>query len=238
MISRSFFEIFYPDHSKDGTLAFYAWLRQYINADVIMLNLGAGPAVDNPLRSLRGEVQKVYGADIDPIILKNHQLDQAHVIQENGILPFEDNFFNIVLSDFVLEHVKNPKLFLDEVYRVLKPGGMFFFRTPNKYHYVSLIARFTPHWFHVLVANRVRYSHYDAHEPYLTYHRLNSKKDITQLANQLDFATIELRFFEANPSYFMFHEIPFLMGVGYERLVNHFALLEQLRVNIFGKLTK
>ncbi|MFZ4704088.1 MAG: hypothetical protein ACOYMG_28925, partial [Candidatus Methylumidiphilus sp.] len=74
MISRSYLEKFYPDHSKDGTLAFYTWIRQYINTDVIMLNLGAGPAVDNPLRSFRGDVQKVYGADIAPIILENHQL--------------------------------------------------------------------------------------------------------------------------------------------------------------------
>jgi SAM-dependent methyltransferase len=238
MITRSLFEKFYPDHSKNGTLAFYDWLRQYINADVIMLNLGAGPAVDNPLRSFRGDVQKVYGADIDPIIMKNHQLDEAHVIQGNGILPFEDDFFDLVLSDFVLEHVNNPKLFLGEVYRVLKPGGKFFFRTPNKYHYVSLIARFTPHWFHNLVANRVRGLNENTHEPYPTYHRLNSKKDITQLANQLGFSKIELLFVEANPSYLMFHEIPFLLGVFYERLVNRFVLLEQLRVCIFGKLTK
>jgi len=87
MISRRFFDKFYPDHSKDGTLAFYDWLRQYINADVIMLNLGAGLATDNPLRSFRGDVQKVYGADIAPIILENHQLDEAHVIQENETYP-------------------------------------------------------------------------------------------------------------------------------------------------------
>jgi SAM-dependent methyltransferase len=130
MISKCFFEKFYPDNSKDGTLAFYNWLRQYINADIIMLNLGAGPAVDNPLRSFRGDVQKVYVVDIDPIILENRQLDEAHVIQENGILPFKDNFFNIELSDFVLEHVNNPKLFLDEVHRVLKPGGVFFLGHP------------------------------------------------------------------------------------------------------------
>jgi hypothetical protein len=103
---------------------------------------------------------------------------------------------------------------------------------------VSLIARFTPDWFHDLVANQVRGLQEDTHEPYPTYHRLNSIKDITRLANQLGFSTIELRFVEANPSYLMFHQIPFLMGVAYERLVNRFVLLEQLRVCIFGKLTK
>lgn len=121
---------------------------------------------------------------------------------------------------------------------MLKPGGSFFFRTPNKHHYVSLIARATPHWFHDLVANRVRNLPDDAHEPYPTYHRLNSRSRVRAAAEAVGFRDIELRMVEAEPSYLMFHALPFLAGVAYERLVNSTERLSGLRANIFGRLTK
>ena len=140
-----------------------------------MLNLGAGPASKNPLRTFRGEVARVVGADIDPIVLSNGELDESYVV-DGARLPFEESSFDIALSDYVLEHVQFPDPFLKEVYRVLKPGGSFFFRTPNRYHYVSLVAQCTPHWLHELLANRARELPSDAHEPYPTFHRLNSKR--------------------------------------------------------------
>ena len=38
-------------------------------------------------------------------------------------LPFDSNFFDIVLHHAVLEHVSNPQKGYEEIYRVLKPGG-------------------------------------------------------------------------------------------------------------------
>lgn len=41
-------------------------------------------------------------------------------------LPFRDNVFDAILSQAVIEHVKEPQTYVDEVYRVLKPGGVFY----------------------------------------------------------------------------------------------------------------
>jgi len=46
-------------------------------------------------------------------------------------LPFSDNQFDKVLSSHLIEHLPNPQLLVDEVYRVLKPGGRFICLTPN-----------------------------------------------------------------------------------------------------------
>lgn len=200
-----------------------------------MLNVGAGRSPDNKIRSLRGEVQKVIGADIDSEVLNNEDLNEAFIIK-NDTLPFEDNTFDLAWADFVFEHVEKPEVFLKEVCRVLKPGASFFFRTPNKHHYVSLIARLTPHWFHNLIANKARGLSNEAHEPYPTYHRLNSKKDITTYSKLSGFREIELRFVEAGPSYLMFHTVPFLVGVLYERIANSSDRLAGIRANIFGRL--
>lgn len=46
-------------------------------------------------------------------------------------LPFNDNTFDFVVSFQVIEHIKNNKAFVQEIYRVLKPGGKFIVTTPN-----------------------------------------------------------------------------------------------------------
>jgi len=49
----------------------------------------------------------------------------------NGIkMPFEENIYNCVLATEVLEHCPEPQAFLNEVYRVMKPEGVFFFTVP------------------------------------------------------------------------------------------------------------
>lgn len=46
-------------------------------------------------------------------------------------LPFEDASFDCVVSFQVIEHIEDDGRFVDEVYRVLKPGGLFIVSTPN-----------------------------------------------------------------------------------------------------------
>jgi 2-polyprenyl-3-methyl-5-hydroxy-6-metoxy-1,4-benzoquinol methylase len=43
-----------------------------------------------------------------------------------------DNQFDRVVSFQVIEHIQNDRLFLQEINRVLKPGGMAFITTPNR----------------------------------------------------------------------------------------------------------
>lgn len=47
-------------------------------------------------------------------------------------LPFADESFDCVVSFQVIEHIKRDRAFVDEVRRVLKPGGKFIVSTPNR----------------------------------------------------------------------------------------------------------
>lgn len=49
-------------------------------------------------------------------------------------LPFEDNSFDIILCNHVLEHIPNDTLAMKELYRILKPGGMGIFQIPQDYN--------------------------------------------------------------------------------------------------------
>ncbi|MGA8831043.1 MAG: class I SAM-dependent methyltransferase, partial [Desulfomonilaceae bacterium] len=49
---------------------------------------------------------------------------------DGSIFPFGDEEFDSVVASQVLEHVFNPKEFLSEINRVLRPGGVFLITVP------------------------------------------------------------------------------------------------------------
>lgn len=237
MVSKRLLDRFYPDETRNGTVAFYGWVRQYVGPTTELLNLGAGPPTRTALRVFKGEVARVVGADIDPIVLDNDELDDA-VLIEDGRLPLPDASFDVIVSDFTFEHVEDPAGFLAEARRVLRESGSLFFRTPNRRHYIAAISRLTPHWFHALVANRARALPEGTHEPWPTFYRMNSEADLAKAARAAGFRQVELRMFEAEPSYLVFATLPFLAGVAWERVTNRFDALARYRANIFGRLER
>ena len=77
------------------------------------------------------KIKKSYGLDINPVFKiaaeefaeeKNLNADFKTGISEK--LPYEDNFFDFVVSTDTFEHVQNLENSMDECFRVLKPGGM------------------------------------------------------------------------------------------------------------------
>ena len=46
-------------------------------------------------------------------------------------LPFQDNYYDVILCNHVLEHIPNDTKAMQELYRVLKPGGMGIFQIPQ-----------------------------------------------------------------------------------------------------------
>ena len=49
----------------------------------------------------------------------------------NGRWPYEDDKFDVVFSNQVIEHLHNARLFFTETYRVLKPGGTAIITSEN-----------------------------------------------------------------------------------------------------------
>jgi SAM-dependent methyltransferase len=219
----------------DGTTEFHDLCRSVIPSRGKILEIGAGPA--NQTSEFLATCGELHGLDPDPDLESNPALTSAKVLRGNRF-PFDDRSFDACVSNFVLEHVEDPLGHLQEVSRVLRSGGTYVFRTPNRFHYVSMVAAATPHWFHELVANRLRRLPNEAHEPYPTFHRLNTRRIIKSLAKEVGLDVVELRMVEKQPSYGMIARPVFLALSGYERLVNSTSLLETFRSNIFGVLRK
>jgi 2-polyprenyl-3-methyl-5-hydroxy-6-metoxy-1,4-benzoquinol methylase len=83
----------------------------------VFLDLGCGD------RYLEAPVSKrgidYIGLDIDTVNF------------ENNSIPVETGSVDFAVSLAVLEHLRDPSIFLSEIYRCLKPGGVVYLSTPN-----------------------------------------------------------------------------------------------------------
>ena len=82
-----------------------------------LVDLGAGD--QHTKKSIEDRGIQYIGLDIDALNF------------ETDFFPLEDNSADIVISLAVLEHLNDPSIFLKEIYRVLKPGGLIYLSTPN-----------------------------------------------------------------------------------------------------------
>lgn len=100
-----------------------------------VLDVGCGAGfLSNPL-AMRGF--QVTGVDISVESLAVAQRHDAtasvrYVASDAYSLPFADESFEIVTAMDFLEHVEHPKQVINEISRVLRPGGLFFYHTFNR----------------------------------------------------------------------------------------------------------
>lgn len=101
----------------DGTIEFYGRVSAIAGSKSVVLDYGAGRGawfVDEDseyrkrVRTLKGLVSKVVGCDIEPSVLENQAVDEAFVVSPGEKLPLDDGSVDIVVSDYVFEHVSNP----------------------------------------------------------------------------------------------------------------------------------
>jgi len=219
----------------DGTTEFHGVCAGAINQGARILEIGAGPS--NPTSRFLASLGELHGLDRDPVVVDNDALLSAKILTDEEF-PFPDAYFDACASNYVLEHIEDPRTHLLEVARVLRPGGVYVFRTPNRLYYTSVVAAVTPHWFHELVSNRLRALPTGAHDPYPTHFAMNSRRAIVTHALHAEFSVEHFRIIEKEPSYGMAARFLFMLLMGYEKFVNSTARLEWLRANIIAVLRK
>ncbi|HVF80716.1 MAG TPA: class I SAM-dependent methyltransferase, partial [Flavisolibacter sp.] len=109
-----------------------------------LLEIGIGQAADSEQIVKRGA--NYYGIDLtetsiqrikDRFKLYNLPYKEVQIANAEKI-PYQDNFFDIVYSHGVIHHSPNIEKIVDEIHRVLKPGGqaviMLYHKSSFNYH--------------------------------------------------------------------------------------------------------
>jgi SAM-dependent methyltransferase len=183
---------------------------------------------------LRGRVQKVIGVDLDTVIKENPNLDAAHVAPAEDMPFLEAATIDVALARYVAEHLERPLEALREIRRVLRPGGVFLMITPNRRHYVPLLARLLSLRWHKAI-NELRGT--PGEDIFPTVYGLNTPEDIDRIASAAGFSRVELAMFEVQPNYLTFHPLFFAAGAVWERAVNTFHPLARYCGSIIARLT-
>jgi SAM-dependent methyltransferase len=183
---------------------------------------------------LRARAGLIVGLDIDREVAGNPNVG-APVRGDLTALPFADAAFDLIICKHVLEHLERPGRTIGQLARVLRPGGRLLILTPNRFHYVPLLATLLPPSMQRLVARGRGLAWREVHR--LRY-RANTPRRLRGLARQAGLQVKALHLFETPPVYLAFHPVAFALGVAYERLVNRFRALACLRVNLLAVLRK
>jgi len=237
MRTQALFDRYYYSRAAyvGGTELFHKICTSRLANGGRILEIGAGPA--NPTTAFLAGLGPVTGLDVSTEVLTNPNLTEARVF--DGIkMPCPGEAFDLCVSNYVLEHVADPASHFQEVFRVLKPEAAYCFRTPNCWHYVTMAASLMPHSIHLRLANKLRALDADAHDPWPTVYRANTRRTLRRLARSSGLLPEELRMIEVEPSYGAAHPLLFYPMMAYERLVNSSDLFSLFRVNILGTFRK
>lgn len=101
--------------------------KRYQNRELKILDLGCGSAAISS--QLGGNT--VYGLDVNPSLLRLAE-EKGVVVKEGAFerMPFDDSFFDVVLSIDSIEHVASRERAINEIKRVLKKEGELVVFTP------------------------------------------------------------------------------------------------------------
>lgn len=118
-----------PIHQR--LLKAYIAAKPWISGKLLEVGCGEGRGVE----TLLPLAESYLGIDKIEAVIESLKLRFPEVDFRQAVIPplsgLEDNSFDTVVSFQVIEHIQNDRLFLEEIYRVLKPGGKAIISTPN-----------------------------------------------------------------------------------------------------------
>jgi len=99
--------------------------------------------------------------------------------------PIEENQFDEIIAKHIIEHLDHPQKFIEELARILKPGGTIFIETP---HFTSYVAYSEPQhrlfYSYFLLSNLVRPTGLKTLRQEITFYKTFRMIGIQYLANK------------------------------------------------------
>jgi SAM-dependent methyltransferase len=173
---------------NDGAIEFFSRVHSLFPPRAVVLDFGAGRGewgTEDPIEfrrrlfDFRAPNRHVIGVDVDPIVLENPLLNEAHVLTDDTI-PLPDNSVDVIVAEWVFEHIEHPVEVAHELGRVLRPGGWICARTPNKHGYIALGARLIPNQAHTKILRKLQPKR-RAIDVFPTRYRMNTQSQLEDL---------------------------------------------------------
>lgn len=209
----------------DQVTVFYTRVRALIDPSFTVLDIGCGRGkqADDPiparrrLKTLNDSCDRLIGIDLDPAASENPCIDEFRMMQPREAWPLEDASIDLALSDYVLEHVDDPRLFFSECRRVLRPGGLLCMRTTNVLSYFGLASLLTPDIAHAAIIGRVYTKPRRTADIFPTRYRCNTLRAVRSMLERNGFMHCVYGY-QSAPAHFGFSRILYAFGVLHQRI--------------------
>lgn len=118
-----------PLHNR--LLSAYILSEKFISGDILELGCGEGRGIDIILKKSRSytAIDKIKSV-IDELSLK-YKNNNFSASNFPPLEEIQDNSFDTIISFQVIEHINDDELFISEIKRILRPGGIALITTPN-----------------------------------------------------------------------------------------------------------
>ena len=176
----------------------YIIASKMISGHLLELGCGEGRGVEE----LSGGVQSYTGIDkIGVVIDSLRSRFPGHSFHRMNFPPLKgiaDSRFDAVIAFQVIEHIEDDRLFLQEIYRVLRPGGKALLSTPNRNFSLTRnpwhVREYLPGEFEALsrsVFDEVEIMGIAGNPKVMEYHQLNRKS--VERITRWDFMQLQYR---------------------------------------------
>jgi SAM-dependent methyltransferase len=213
---------------KPATHRYLDMVTRYLPTATRILDVGCGRG--GVVEQLRPHVGQFVAIDLDFVSLREHRLPALRrACSPSERLPFPDGIFDIVCSSWVLEHLEHPDIAFAEVARVLAPGGVFIFVTPNRLHPLLTLNRFVG-WTQGRLVDRL-YGR-DQADTFPAFYRANAARTIETLLREagLEHTAVQM---VSDPTYLAFNNALYRLAMLLEYLTP-----ARYRVHIVGQAHK
>jgi len=112
-------------------LSAYVFAEKYISGDVLELGCGEGRGIDIVLKRSKSFTAIDKISEVTERLSRKYPNEKFISSSFPPLKNIENESFDTLISFQVIEHIKNDKLFIKEIHRILKPGGKALISTPN-----------------------------------------------------------------------------------------------------------
>jgi SAM-dependent methyltransferase len=181
---------------KSSQYAYYEALAPYLENRPAWLDLGCGHQMfahwmtreQNEAISRAGTI---VGMDYDHASLRKNTAIRLKSAGDVRRLPFRDRSFDLVTANMVVEHLDDPAASLAEIRRVLRPGGIFIYHTPNYWSYWVFLCSMIPDSLKLRLIRLL--DGRPAEDVFPTRYRLNTPRAAARFAFETGFRLREMK---------------------------------------------
>jgi len=201
-------------------------VKKHMNKDSVILDAGCGEGgvFSKSILNKKGKRKSLIGIDLGNA--KNPYVDKKYFGSLDK-LPFKDNTFDIIVCEWVAEHLEKPQLVFNEFSRVLKKDGHLILFTPNVLNSLVFFSKIIPNKLKDIILKKFLNKEEDDLFP--VYLRCNTVRKINQLSKKTELKREFINTYY-NPDYFIFSKLL------HKSLIYFYLFLIKFRLFRFTKM--